>query len=98
MGEEYKTETVRLPSDEDFQTVSEEKRLCDVHFWNFCRKLKIVLSSLVGINGYSIRWIDERGSGRRPFYYSPAPDKLPDYTSIKKNVTKFLISKKSKKA
>ena len=43
-----------------------EKRLCDVHFWNFCWKV----------------WKDERGSGRRPFYYSTAPDKLPDYTSI----------------
>ena len=47
MGEDYKSETVRLPSDEDFQTVSEEKRLCDVHFWNFCRKLK-TLARLVG--------------------------------------------------
>ena len=35
MREEYKSETVRLPSDEDFETVSEEKRLCDVHFGIF---------------------------------------------------------------
>ena len=27
MREEYKSETVRLPSDEDFETVSEEKKV-----------------------------------------------------------------------